>query len=90
MPQLMADDPTYLSWMKANPGGFVLNSYNPARQGYLILHRATCHTITGTPANGRSWTKDYSKTCSVSREDLEDWTRHSFGDGPKRCGICDP
>jgi len=82
------DDDGYESWLGANPSGYVINAERQPRPKYLMLHRATCPTISGTPAHGRSWTKDYLKYCAASREDAAGWCQSTVGRGPKPCGRC--
>ncbi len=58
MEQFKDDDRGFLRWIAEHPDGFVVNTYrNPSPQ-YLRLHRASCRSISGKPANGTSWTKD--------------------------------
>jgi hypothetical protein len=44
------DDAGYLAWVGSHPHGFVVNTFRKPDPRYLMLHRATCHTITGKPA----------------------------------------
>lgn len=52
------DDQGYLDWLERHPAGFVVNTFRIPNPSYVILHvtdrccRATCGTITGTPARG--------------------------------------
>jgi len=62
-------------------------SLNP---NYLMLHRATCKTISGTPARGKEWTKDYIKVCSTDAEPLETWAENKVGGQLKPCRLCRP
>lgn len=83
------DDDGYLAWLAANQYGWVVNAYRVPDSRYLILHRATCHTITGTPARGSTWTEgDFSKICCDDQTALKDWCRR-HGD-PTPCGVCHP
>jgi hypothetical protein len=84
------DDAGYLGWLAANPGGFVINCGRPASASYIMLHRASCGTITGRPANGGVWTDDYQKVCAPKRADLVAWAVLSTGAAPSPCGICHP
>jgi hypothetical protein len=67
------DDNGYLQWITANPAGFVVNCNREPHPRYLKLHRATCRTVTGTPANGQRWTTLYAKICSLAVEELQRW-----------------
>ena len=84
------DDAGYMAWITAHSNGFVLNANRPPSAGYVVLHRATCSTISGEPANGRSWTADYLKVCSDDRRTIESWVREQIGGTPKSCGTCHP
>ncbi len=46
------DDDGYLHWLGTHPDLHVLNTARNPTPAYLVLHRATCHTISGTPARG--------------------------------------
>jgi hypothetical protein len=88
------DDLGYQRWLEAHPDLYVLNaertprpSYLMPRPSYLMLHRATCRTISGTPARGTQWTADYIKVCGP-RGDLEAFARHDVGGEARACGLC--
>ncbi len=81
------DDEGYLDWLAANSEGFVINTPRHPTPSSIVLHRATCNTVSGTPTRGDHWTLDYIKICGA-RTDLE---RHALDDigGPVRpCGHC--
>lgn len=84
------DDAGYFAWLAANPRGFVINCGREPAAGYLILHRATCSTVSGTPSRGTAWTSAYAKACDVAREELERWARGQTGASPTPCGRCHP
>ena len=84
------DDSGYLAWLRANPGGYVLNTYRAPSASYLKLHRASCGTISETPARGSAWTKDYIKICSPVVGELAGWARGSTGGDLDACGLCHP
>jgi hypothetical protein len=85
------DDPGYLAWVEGHPHGVVVNTYRKPDPRYLILHRATCGTITGKPARGDRWTTGaFIKVCSESRPDLEHWARQNTGGSLHPCGLCKP
>ena len=88
MVQFINDDKGYLQWIKKNTQGFVLNCYRNPTSGYLMLHRADCFTIVKTPSNGKSWTSDYRKICSLDPKELEDWAKQ-YGT-PRGCLRCKP
>jgi hypothetical protein len=86
--EFMNDDDGYISWLSAHPDGFVLNCGRPPTPSYLMLHRSTCGTISGTPARGQSWTSFYQKVCSDTKRELADWA--SQIGVPQPCRLCKP
>lgn len=84
------DDAGYSTWIGANQLGYVLNCEPQPRASYLVLHRATCHTIVGAPARGRGWTYSYAKACARTAEELDQWATDRTGATPTRCGTCKP
>ncbi len=85
------DDTGYLAWITAHPDGYVVNTHRTRTQSYLILHRSQCHTISGRPARGTTWTEGaYSKVCSGDRSALVGWLERSLGIAPQPCGTCAP
>lgn len=90
MEQFVDDEQGYARWIASNPRGFVVNSYRRPTPGYLVLHGATCRTISGEPSRGRLWTKDYIKTCSTLWAELERWSLAEVGGHMTECGLCDP
>ena len=81
------DDSGYRQWLAAHPEGFVLNTYTKPKPTYLVLHRTSCHTISGNPARGVRWTADYIKFCGGRRE-LEEYARRDLGGAVQPCGVC--
>lgn len=85
------DDTGYQSWVRSNPRGFVLNCLRSPNLSDSRLHRADCHTVSGFPANGKTWTSgDYIKVCSGSATALQTWHRTRVGQDAQRCGVCQP
>jgi len=84
--EFMDDDKGYVAWLAEHPHGFVLNCERPPRPSYLMLHRATCGTISGTP--GRNWTVIYQKVCADTFKEIDAWTRPMGS--PSGCGSCEP
>jgi hypothetical protein len=81
------DDIGYLQWLTAHPDGFVMNADRNPVPAYLLLHRTSCHTISGTPARGSRWTGDYIKFCG-RRHELEEFARCNVGGEARACGLC--
>lgn len=87
MEQFVDDDDGYRSWIAANPTGWVVNSYRTPNPGYLVLHRATCRHVSGTPHRGDNWTVEYSKSCGGEAE-LRAWAGTVLGAEPSLCSHC--
>jgi hypothetical protein len=86
MQRFVDDDRGYLDWLDHHPDGFVINTGRTPSAAYLILHRAGCRTITGTPARGTTFTGDYAKV-GGERNELEEFARH-LGGHAQPCGLC--
>jgi hypothetical protein len=84
------DDAGYLAWLEAHADGYVLNCYRRPTADYLMLHLASCRTITGEPTRGLSWTKDYAKVGGSSVAELDGWASAKTGAYPSRCSLCSP
>ena len=82
------DEDGYLGWLGVHSTGYVLNCERDPRATYLVVHRATCGTISGEPARGRNWTAAYQKVCADSLPELEDWARPVGS--LSACGLCHP
>ena len=82
------DDSGYRAWLADHQGpeAYVLNAERDPKPTYLMLHRATCHTISGEPARGTQWTHDFIKVCG-SRTDVESFAR-GVGGTPQLCRFC--
>jgi hypothetical protein len=87
MQRFIDDDDGYLSWISSHPDGFVLNTHRKPQPSYLRLHRSTCPSIAGTPANGSRWTVTYIKLCG-SRAQLESWAKKHMGSDVWDCPRC--
>jgi hypothetical protein len=87
------DDEGYLDWVSAHPEGFVLNVRRVPDPSYVVLHRASCGSISGKQARGAFTERKYRKVCADSVAALsiaaqrEGRTDGSFS---KRCGHCRP
>ena len=70
----------YLAWVGSHPEGYVLNAgRTDAPSTAVVLHRATCASISGAHSNYT--TRDYIKVCSPERGELEQWaTRRPASD----------
>lgn len=91
MEEFVDRDADYERWLAAHPHGFVVNTTRSPSAGYLVLHASTCRTISGQPANGKSWTHDYIKVCADAVSELDRWAQSITGGGQiHRCGLCHP
>ena len=88
MQRFVDDDTGYLRWNAQNPDGYVVNTYRNPTPAYLILHRATCRTISGNPARGRQWTGEYLKACGDLAE-LQTWASREVHGTLRHCQLCD-
>lgn len=88
--QFVDDDIEYLVWLAGHPTGFVLNCERDPKANYVVLHRSSCTTISGTPSRGEHWTRDFRKVCAASEQEVDHWARDMVGTMPSRCGICGP
>ena len=68
MDSFVDDDPGYLDWLTRHPDSFVINTGRRPSAAYLMLHRASCGTISETPARGKTFTGDYAKVCGGQDE----------------------
>ena len=83
------DDRGYRHWVESHPEGFVLNAGKISIPSYIVLHRASCHTIRGR-SRGQFWTHDYIKVCSNAITELEAWARRERGKSAGACRLCKP
>lgn len=86
--QFVDDQEGYIAWLRGHPSGYVVNCNRSPSAAYLVLHRATCWTISGTQKN---WTGgSYIKVCADTLADLDTWGQRETGVYPSRCGTCTP
>lgn len=84
------NDEGYILWLNQNPKGVVVNAHNPPTASYLVAHRASCHTINGTPTRGKACTVKYIKACGKSLGEVTKWTMENFNQKPHCCHTCSP
>ncbi|GAA1297173.1 hypothetical protein Psi02_14030 [Planotetraspora silvatica] len=87
MSPFIDDDAGYLKWLAEHPDEFVVNTARKPHPSYLVLHRATCTFITGSPTRGTRWTGDYVKYCGGLSE-LQSWALTEVGGDLQPCGHC--
>jgi hypothetical protein len=86
MQRFVDDDRGYQDWLDRHPDGFVINTGRAPNAAYLVLHRASCGTITGKPARGTTFTGEYTKVCG-ERNELEEFAS-DLGGHAHPCGLC--
>jgi len=86
------DDEGYFAWLAANPGGYVLNVREKSDSNYVVLHRATCGSISSPKVKPGAYTgRNYNKWCARTLSEIRyGATREGRTDGSfsKRCGRC--
>lgn len=86
------DDLAYLQWLRDNPSGYVLNVRVTADPGYVVLHRATCASISSDRRAANAYTgAEYRKICSNDIDELARAAKaegRSDGSFSKRCAHC--
>jgi len=82
MLEFSEDNGGYEQWIALSPNQFVINAERSLNPDTMVLHRAVCHTINGTPARGTTWIGSYVKICGTRRE-LE--ARYATA---RPCGVC--
>lgn len=87
------DDPSYLRWIADNSHGYALNVRAKSDPSYMVVHRASCPSISVKRDEEAYTDKAYRKVCAVSVAHLRSWAcLHGRPDGSfsKACGICKP
>ena len=88
MRQFRDAEAQYRRWIAENPEAFVLNTRRTPDPSYLILHRATCGSIS-TNAGDNYTTGSYMKVGALAAGELEGWA-DSIGGELRECGLCSP
>jgi hypothetical protein len=90
------DDEAYQQWLRGNPDGFVINTPRSKTPDYMVLHSASCSSIsqyTRMAQPGGFTERQYIKVCAADVESLRQWVRqHGRPDGSftSECPICNP
>lgn len=91
MPMFDNADVEYVRWLETHPQGYVLNTSRSPRPDYLILHRASCKSVSRAAEPPVRWTTgDYIKVCAGNPAEIEHWCRQERGASPQPCGQCHP
>jgi hypothetical protein len=88
------NDGTYQDWLAMNSGGFVVNVRRNLSPKYMVLHRASCATVSkyGRMSKQGGFTeRSFIKVCASDTDTLRAWARrHGRADGTfsKECSLC--
>ena len=85
------DDAAYLEWLARNPDGYVVNVRETLSPDYVVLHRATCPTISRPQEPGAYTERSYRKLCGRTLADVAEapiWCGRIKGSFTTRCAIC--
>lgn len=83
------DDPSYLAWIKARKGGWVVNADRVPKARYLQLHKASCPAISDERKAGAYTERQYIKYCAEDRQELDSFFKRLLGAEPRwRCPQC--
>ena len=63
------DDAGYLEWLHAHPDGYVANVQRNRSPNYVVLHRATCNSISRPVKQGGYTERNYVKYCAETEVD---------------------
>jgi hypothetical protein len=67
MVEFRNDDLNYLAWTTAHPNGFVLNVRRSPDPNYVVLHRASCKSISNEKQKPDAFTgRNYRKICAAT------------------------
>ena len=81
------DEAGYLAWVTDNPTGYVLNVPRQGTSVAIVLHSASCRSISGAFTNYT--TTDYYKICAHDQDPLIAWADVQ-PQTLQRCGRCQP
>lgn len=88
------DEDGYLEWLAAHPNGYVLNVRRNPNPSYVVLHRASCSSISSSSRPDGAYTsRAYRKVCVTDMGQLKNAASaegRKDGSFSKRCGLCRP
>ncbi len=94
MMEQFSDDSRYLEWVATHPEGFVLNMRRSRDPNYVVLHRATCWTVSKSGHSDGAYTQHgYRKAVALTVDELRVVARQegrSDGTFSKCCAHCYP
>ena len=87
------DDARYLDWLTRNRDGYVVNVRRNLNPDYVVLHRATCRSISEPREAGAYTERGYRKLCGPMMADVVEaptWCGRLRGCFTRRCSLCKP
>jgi hypothetical protein len=91
------DETGYFRWLADHPDGYVVNTERGISPNYMVLHRATCPSISQPSSQstaGGFTERQYAKACADTIDDLRGWVRaNGRPDGTftsEACPHCQP
>jgi hypothetical protein len=92
MIEFVDDDRGYLIWLAENPEGYVINVRRSPDPAYVVLHRASCWTISTKRVASAYTGRGYRKLCALGSELRAAAVREGRPDGTfsKVCRLCQP
>lgn len=94
MAKFFTSDTEFRAWSGSCPEGYVLNLRRNAGANYLILHKASCSSLSPSQYRGGAFTeRSYRKVGSASIRELTDWIGKNVPGAASfsgRCGRCHP
>lgn len=82
------DDQGFRRWLLEHPAGFYLNAARSPLSDDVLLHRVGCPHVGDAEPGEVGWTHDYIKVCSMSRVELEAWSRTVARQEARHCQTC--
>lgn len=81
-------DTDHIACIADHPDDYVVNTHLLPDPLYLVLHRASCWTLSRTLPAGQSWMRRYGKACSNEAADLHRWAEREVRGPLRSCGLC--
>ena len=87
------NDQAYLKHLAQHPTHYVLNAHRQPKTWYLVLHRATCHSISRIAGRGKAdgfTERTFLKVVSEQEAEIKTWLKGQGlpGEFSSICGIC--
>jgi hypothetical protein len=82
------NDEGFRRWMVEHPAGFYLNANRAPASDDVLLHKVGCPHVSDAEPGEVAWTEQYIKVCSLTRLELEAWSRTVAGQEARHCQTC--